>query len=656
MQTDRPDPDALLARVQAEENKSHRGHLKVFLGYAAGVGKTFAMLKAAQREKEQGTDVVVGYVEPHGRVETEALLDGLEVLPYLNVEYRGVTLREFDLDKAIARKPKLLLVDELAHSNAEGLRHKKRWQDVEELLDAGIDVYTTVNVQHVESLNDVIAKITGVVVNETLPDAVLERTDEIELIDVTPDELCTRLTQGKIYFPAQAEKALHSFFQKSNLVALRELSLRQAANRLHRDVDAARQQKSAHAPWATNERLLVCVGPSSNTSRLIRSTKRMSIAFNCDWLAVTVTGPAVGTQSVATRDQLVSNLRLAERLGAENHCLVGDDVVDTILEFARNRNVTKIIIGKATKRWWHRIARDRIVDRLLELSGEIDIYVIRGEDGEDHGSKFSRRGDWIAKERMNWKPYQGSLLVIGICGLVGWFCSILGMDSPNIAMIFLLGVAFTATWFGKGPAITASVTGVLVFDFFFIEPRLSFAVSDVQYLITFGVMLVIGLLISALTARVQQQLQLSKKQERRTSSLFRLTRQLSEARGIDSMIQSAGRQLSDLFSAEVAIYLKSKEGIEILFGKDTNIVGSEVNSIVAQWVIEHGQIAGAKTDTLPNASAFFVPMIGSQGTGGAIAVCLDDLAPLQDPEQRLLLETCATLIAFAIEREKNMDR
>jgi two-component system sensor histidine kinase KdpD len=654
MPSERPSPDEWLARVQAEERQAKRGHLKVFFGYAAGVGKTFSMLEAARREKERGTEVVVGYVEPHGRIETEALLEGFEALPFLQVPYRGVTLREFDLDAALSRKPQLLLVDELAHTNAEGLRHSKRWQDVEELLDAGIDVYTTLNVQHVESLNDVIAQITGVVVNETLPDAVLEKADEIELIDITPDELTERLSKGKVYLAPQAEKALKSFFQKSNLVALRELSLRQAAHRLRRDVDAARQEKSVKEPWATSERLLVCVGPSPTTARLIRATKRMSVAFGCDWLAVSVATPESSMRSVRAREQVAEHLRLAERLGAENHSIVGGSVVDMLIEFAQSRNVTKIVVGKTAQTWWQRLLRGGIVDRLLERSGEIDVYVISGEDSDEHVPRGSIRVESIPVAPFDWYGYQGAGLTVGVCSLLGWGIAWLGMDNANIAMIFLLGVAFAATWLGRGPAITASILGVLIFDFCFIDPRFSFAVSDAQYLLTFAVMLVIGLSISTLTARVQWQLQLSKKQERRSAALFRLTRQLSELVGSEFLIQAAGRQLSEMFSSEIVLYLRNESGVELRFGQQTSIAMQPVNAIVAQWVTEHNQMAGAQTDTLPNATALFVPLVGSQRTVGAIGVKPNDFAQLLEPEQRLLLETCASLVALAIERDQSL--
>src|SRR6476620_6015082 len=315
MVNDRPNPDALLARVQEEHLRARRGKLKIFFGYAAGVGKTFEMLTAAQRERAAGTEVVVGYVEPHGRPETAALLASLETLPLLNVTYRGATLREFDLDAALARRPTLLLVDELAHTNAPGMRHPKRWQDVEELLAAGINVWTTLNVQHIESLNDVIAQITNVAVKETLPDTVLERADEIELIDITPDKLMERLAAGKVYLPTQAERALKNFFQKGNLVALRELSLRQAASRVQRDVEIARLERAAVAPWLTSERLLVCVGPSPTNARIIRATKRLARSLGAEWLAVAVDTGVEGRSSSVIKELTARNLRLAEQLG-----------------------------------------------------------------------------------------------------------------------------------------------------------------------------------------------------------------------------------------------------------------------------------------------------------------------------------------------------
>ena len=549
MSNTRPNPDELLARVQAEEPGFRRGKLKIFFGYAAGVGKTYAMLSAARREQAVGTDVLVGYVEPHGRPETEALLEGLQTLPTLPVSYRGVTLHEFDLDTALARKPRLILVDELAHTNAEGLRHAKRWQDVEELLAAGIDVWTTLNVQHIESLNDIVARITHIVIHETLPDAVLERADEIELIDLTPEELMLRLQAGKVYLPSQAERALVSFFQKSNLIALRELSLRQAAHRLHQDVEAARQARADYTPWATTERLLVCVGPSPSSTKIIRTAKRMAVAFGSDWLAIAVDNGSGSTSSGASA-LTERNLQFAEQLGAETHTLIGRNVADTVLNYARSRNVTKIIAGKTAQPWWKQLIRRTMVEELLAQSGDIDVYVINGEGSEPRSAEQRP----TSRSSLRVSHYLSTGAIIAVCVALGWSSHALhlakgtnGSGEANIAMVFLAGVAFVATRFGRGPAIFASVISVLLFDFLFVPPYGTFAVTDTEYLITFAVMLGIALLISTLTTRQRDQLQASQQQEQRTAKLFRMTRQLSELSGTDFLLQAAGQQLKEFF-------------------------------------------------------------------------------------------------------------
>src|SRR5262245_14604206 len=650
MSRDRPSPDELLARVQAEEAGARRGKLRIFFGYAAGVGKTYAMLEAARREETEGVDVVVGYVEPHGRPETEALLAGLETLPTRAVPYQGVTLREFDLDAALARKPRLLLVDELAHTNAEGSRHAKRWQDVEELLAAGIDVWTTLNVQHLESLNDVIAQVTGVIVRETLPDAVIERAAEIELIDITPDELVERLLAGKVYLPPQAERAVQNFFQKSNLVALRELSLREAADRLQREVDAARRSKAAVSPWATHDRLLVCVSPSPTSARLIRTAKRMADALGAEWVAVAVEPKGEGTAAEA-RERVARHLRLAEQLGGETHVLIGTDVAATVLDYARLHNVTKIVVGKTALPRWRRLFRRGVVDELLETSGDIDVYVIRGH--ADAGTP--PRAPATPPAPFDWRPYLATAAVVTVCTLLGWVSQSFRLAEANVVMGFLLGVAFVATRYGRGPAVAAAVASVLVFDFFFVPPQLSFAVSDAQYVITFGVMLAVGLLISTLAVRVRRQLEASRRQERRTDALYRLAKQMSEVVGSVFLVQMAGKQLREIFGGEVVLFVRQAgKPVELRFGHETDVAKVPVNATVAQWVADHDQAAGLGTDTLPNATALFVPLTGSQRTVGAVGVRPDDPQRFLDPEQRRLLETCASLIALSIERDQSV--
>jgi two-component system sensor histidine kinase KdpD len=559
-------------------------------------------------------------------------------------------LREFDLDAALARHPLLILVDELAHTNAEGLRHTKRWQDVEELLDAGIDVFTTLNVQHVESLNDVIAQITGVVVRETLPDSVLERADDIEVIDLIPEDLIERLAAGKVYIPVQAEQALQNFFQKANLIALRELSLRQAAQRLRQDVEVARRQKAAQVPWATDERLLVCVGPSPTTAKLLRSARRMATAFGCEWLAVVVRRRDPSQIAAAVQQQIAQHLRLAEQLGAETHTLVGDRVSDAVLEYARSHNVTKIVVGKTAVPWWKRQLRGSIVDDLLDKSGDIDVYVIRGEGEEPAQAANPPRAAPI-----HWRKYLATAVVVAGCGVLGWVCDRWQLAEANVAMIFLLGVVVVASRYGRGPAIVCAIANVLVFDFFFVPPYFSFAVSDVQYFLTFGVMLGIGLLISALTTRIRAQLGVSQQQEGRTAALYRLTKQLSQLAGTEFLVRAAGEQLRTIFDGEVVIFLRGASGpVELRFGETTSVSQQPINPIVAQWVADHDQVAGAGTDTLPNATALFAPLIGSQRTVGAVGVKPAEAQRFIDPEQRRLLETCASLIALAIERDQSV--
>lgn len=651
MSEDRPDPDQLLARVRAQETAARRGELKIFFGYAAGVGKTYAMLKAARNEKADGVDVIVGYVEPHGRAETEALLEGLDVLPPRLMAYRGVTLREFDLDAALARHPQLILVDELAHTNAEGSRHAKRWQDVDELLNAGIDVYATLNVQHVESLNDVIAQITGVVVRETLPDSVLERANDFELVDITPEALMERLKEGKVYIPHQAERALQHFFQEGNLLALRELSLRQVARRLSKDVEAARQERAAKVPWATNERLLVCVGPSPTSAKLIRAAKRMASSFDAEWLAVAVQPYGSNAVTAEAQQRIDQHLRLAERLGAETHTLIGSDVAQIILDFARSRNVTKMVVGKTSDPRWKRFLFGTLVDSLLDRSGDIDVYVIRGEAEVRRPSQTQERATAIS-----WNKYLKTAGVVAVCSLGGWLSHTWQLTEANIVMVFLLGVAYVAARFGRGPAIAAAVVNVLVFDFFFVPPPLTFAVSDWQYVVTFVVMLIIGVTISALTARIQKQLHMSQQLERRNSALFRLTKQLTEVAGPEFLIRIAGQQLQEIFDGEVAIFVRdaSKGPLEVRHGQGTSIARHEVNPLVAQWVADHDEVAGVGTDTLPNATALFAPLVGSQRTVGAVGIKPQDPARLLDPEQRRLFETCASLIALSVERDQSV--
>jgi len=658
MSIDRPNPDALLAEVQLEAARSRRGKLTIFFGYAAGVGKSYAMLEAAHRELVSGADLVVGYVELHGRPETEALLAGLEVLPPRLVEYRGVTLREFDLDATLARNPQIALIDELAHTNAEGSRHAKRWQDVDELLAAGINVFTTLNVQHIESLNDIIAQITGIAVRETLPDSVFESADEIELIDLTPDELVERLRAGKVYVPEKAQRAIERFFQRGNLSALRELSLRRTADRLNAEVQQARRGQAARLTWPTTERLLVCVGPSPTSAKVIRSTKRLASTLRAEWIAACVETPRAKEMSDEARQRLLENLQLAERLGAETVTLSGAQVADEIISYARSRNVTKIVIGKTDEPKWKTLLKGSVVDDLLRQSGEIDVYVIRGIEAKPLPRTVTSPPS-AQRPPLGYTAVIGTAVIVLLCTLIAWGMSLLKLSEANVAMVFLLGVLFAAARFGRRAGVIASVATVLAFDFFFVPPYYTFNVSDGQYVITFCVMLLIALVTSSLTAQIREQVESSRLRERRTESLYRLSRQLAGASGSEFLVTMAGRQVQEILGGEVVVLLPDdrllpheNRKLQVRVGHETSVARNATDMVVAQWVYEHQQIAGAGTDTLPNATALFVPLAGSRGNVGVLGVKVDEIHRLHAPDQRRLLETCASLIALAIERDK----
>lgn len=446
MEEQRPNPDELLAQVQAEEHKAVRGRLKVFFGACAGVGKTYAMLEAARRKAAEGLDVVVGYVEPHARPETMALTEGLESLPVRRLEYRGTRLTEFDLDAALARKPNLLLVDEFAHTNAPGSRHPKRWQDVEELLEAGIDVYTTLNVQHIETLNDVVAQFSGIRVHETVPDTVFDQADEVELVDLPPDDLLQRLAEGKVYIAERAAAAMRGFFQKGNLVALRELALRRMAERVNVQAEAYRHPGET---LATTERLLVCVGPSPFSARLVRSTARMAMSMRCPWLAVSVEKPGSRMNQEA-QDRVWANLRMAGLLGAETGTLSGANIAQEIVAYARARNVTKIIVGKPVHSRWRDWLHGSLVYEIVRRCGTIDVHVITGEEGT-----AARHTGIPSRRVLPWRGYLLAVLVVAACTAVGK--GLTAFDLSTTVMVFLLGVILVALRGNRGPAVLASI-------------------------------------------------------------------------------------------------------------------------------------------------------------------------------------------------------
>ena len=543
------------------------------------------------------------------------------------------------------------MVDELAHSNAPGCRHEKRWQDVEELLRAGIHVWTTLNVQHLESLNDVVGQITGVVVRETIPDRVFEAADELELIDITPEELLGRLSAGKIYLGEQARRAIDKFFQRGNLVALRELSMRQAARLVHSDVESARSRQSAKEPWATNERLLVCVGPSPTTARVIRTAKRMAAALDAPWMAVAVEATHKPPSDDA-RERIARHFQLAERLGAETAVTSGRTVAEAILEFARARNVTKIFIGKTTQPRWRRFLLGSVVDEIVDGSGAIDVYVIHGEE---EGELQRVTGDRVRRAGIAWGAYVRAVLSVILAACFDGALRGIGFadSEANAAMLFLVAVAWVAFRQGRGPAVLASVLSVFVFDYFFVPPYLTLAISDAQYAVTFVVMLAIGFVISELTSRLRVQLDNSRRREQHTSTLYELGRQLSSMYGRTFLATAAGTKLGDLLQTEVAVYLRrDADSPELIYSRERTIAEHHLSLPVASWVIEHEQLAGMGTNTLPDAVALFIPVTGTQGTHGAIAIRGEGGERLLRPDIRRLLEACANQLALALERDQ----
>jgi two-component system, OmpR family, sensor histidine kinase KdpD len=645
----RPDPDALLDRVKEEEAHQRRGRLKVFLGAVAGVGKTYAMLQAARERRAEGMDIVVGWVDTHGRTETEALLAGLELLPRRPLEYRGHILTEFDLDSALTRRPALILVDELAHTNAPGSRHAKRWQDVAELLDAGIHVYTTLNVQHLESLNDVVTQITGVVIRETLPDSVLEQAEEVELIDLPPEDLLQRLKEGKVYVPDQAAEAARNFFRKGNLIALRELALRRTADRVDVQMRTYMRDHAIRATWPVTERIIACVGPSPHSVRVVRAAKRFADALRAEWIVACVETSAHSRLSEAERARLTDTLRLAEQLGAETVTLSGSSVSEEILAHARRRNVSKIVVGKPEQGRWRRLLFGSIADDLIRDGGETDIYVISGEESPGLPYVVPRR-----PRRISWLPYLRATGIVACSTALAWLM-FSHFELSNLIMVYLLGVVLVASRSTPGPSILASLLSVAAFDFFFVPPYLTFAVGDTQYIVTFAVMLVVALVISGLTVRIRWLAEAAGQRERRTAALFALSRELAGVRGVQTILEVATRHITDVFHCRVLALLPDATGALVPqplpggFGLDSAEQG------VSRWVFEHNQQAGRGTATLPGARALYLPLAASRGPLGVLGIWPNDPHALETPEQVHQLETFLGQTSMALERARLAD-
>jgi two-component system sensor histidine kinase KdpD len=636
----------MLQRVREEEARAGRGKLKIFFGASPGVGKTYAMLEDARAKRRTGVDVVVGVVETHGRAETMALVEGLEVLPRHAIEYRGITLQEFDLDAALARHPSLILVDELAHTNAPGSRHARRWQDVEELLGAGISVSTTLNVQHLESLNDVVAQITGVQVRETVPDSLLDEADELELADLSAEDLLKRLQEGKVYIPDQAARAIQEFFRKGNLIALRELALRRTAQRVDAQMRGYMREHGIRETWPAGERVLVCIGPNPAGARLVRAGKRMATSLQCDWVVLYIEAPGQRI-SASDRDQLVQNLQLAQELGAQTVTLSGLNPAEEVLAYARAHNATKIVVGKPTHARWRDKVFGSMLDQLVRGSGDVDVYVITGDvEGEREGVRRIPLAGRPAPAAEYWRAG----LVAGLCTLVG-FAVFQYLSLTDVAMVFLLGVALVASRYGRGPTIFASFLSIALFDFCFVPPRFTLAVSDVGYLLTFGIMLAIALIMSNLTLRIRAQAETARERERRTAALYGMSRELAAIRDQREIVTTAARHVSDIFGAPAQVLLPDGgRHLRVPVGTQPAYPFDDKEQSVATWVFEHGRIAGAGTDTLPAAQGLYLPLVASSGTIGVLGLRPADPKRFQDPAVQQLLETFSAQAAVALER------
>lgn len=635
----RPSPDALLASAQQEQ----RGHLKIFLGAAPGVGKTYTMLESARARQQEGVHVLVGVVETHGRAETEALLEGLTILPRREVEYKGRTLTEMDLDGLLAQRAGLAVVDELAHTNAPGSRHPKRFQDVEELLAAGIDVYTTMNVQHIESLNDVVEQITGIRVRETVPDRLLDRADEIELVDLTPDELLQRLRDGKVYVPDQAERAIRSFFRQGNLTALRELALRRTAQRVD---DQMRSYMQAHAipgPWPAQDRIMVCVSPSPLTPRLIRTAKRRADRRKADWLAVYVETPAHYRLPEADRDRLAQSLRLAEQLGGEAVTVPGQDVVETLVQVAETRNVTEVIVGKSRRSRWQELLRGSVVHDLIRASGNLDVYVVTGQDDEDRPALSPRPAP---PRPIAGYAFSAAAVIVAalVAELLRSFLSL-----PNVSMIFLTAVLLSAVQWGLGPSLFASVLSVLVYDFFFVPPVFTLTVASPQDILALAIYVSVAILTSNLMAKVREQAHAARMREARTSVLYGLSREMAGSAGLDNVLRAIVTEIAETQAAQVVVLLPLGDTLEARAQQPAGVALTGTERGAAVWAWRHSQTTGRGTDTLPGVDWLFLPLRTVRGVMGVLGLRVEQTGQIS-PSQRRLLEAMADQAAIGIER------
>lgn len=642
MRDERPTPEAMLALARAEAAREGRGRLKLFFGAAPGVGKTYAMLEEARARQAAGIDVVLGWLETHGRPATAALAEGLERIPPRVVVHRGSELREFDLDAALARRPGLLLLDELPHTNAPGSRHARRWQDLDELLGAGIDVYTTLNVQHLESLADVVERVTGVAVRERVPDRLLDEADEVELVDLPPEELLARLEAGHVYKPDTIQRAREGYFRRANLLALRELALRRTAERVDKDVEAARREQGGAEVWPTRDRLMVAVGPAPQSVDLIRAAYRMASRLRAPWLAVSVE-PVSRERAPEEARRVSAGLLLAERLGAETLVVRGDRVAEALLDVARARNVTRLVVGRPTHPAWRDRLRGSLLDTLMRGARGIDVLVT-GDEAPAPREKLPPR----SSPAPPWTEYALALGLVAAASTLGMLLRGV-LDVVDHAMIHLLAVVLAASRASRAPAMIATLTAVAAFDVFFVPPFYTFRVSDLRFVTTFAVMAIVGLTVSALTLRIREAAEAARRREQRSAALYAISRAFAAETEVSAIARATAEHSEALVGGEAVVWLAAGESLTALAGAERGLARDAREIAVARWVLEHATPAGRGTDTLPSVSGLYLPIQGPRGVSGVLGT----RPPGElDPEQRQLLDLFAAAAGFALERAR----
>ena len=654
----RPSPEALLEAARREERRI--GKLRIFVGAAPGVGKTYEMLQQAQARRKDGYDVVIGIVETHGRRETEALVSGLEIVPRRHIEYKGQLLQEMDLDGIIARHPQIVLVDELAHTNAEGSRHPKRYLDVEELMSNGIDVYTTVNIQHIESLNDVVAQITHVRVRETVPDAVFDRADAVELVDLTPDDLIQRLKEGKVYVPRQAERALEHFFSPANLTALRELALRRTAERVDEQLLTEMQAHAIQGPWAAGERILVCISEDPRAAGLVRYAKRLADRLHGPWVALYVEGRRAVQLSEEQRDRIADTLRLAEALGGEAVTLPASDrrIADDVIGYAQSNNVTQIVIGKSTRTRWFEILHGSVVHDLARRSGNISVHVIAGDtvSGQPIPKKSLRAAE--LDKALNPKPYVAALTAVAAALGFGKLINA-WIGAANSDLVFLTAIVAVAVRYGLWPSLLASVASSLAYNYFFLPPIYTFTITDPTNVAAFAFFTLVAIIVSSVAARGRTQAMAAMDRARTTESLYAFSRKLAGAGTLDDVLWATAYQTALMLKVRVVLLLPEEGKITVKAGYPPEDILDDADLAAATWAWENDRAAGRGSDTLPGAKRLFLPMHTGRGAIGVMGIDSDKPGPLFTPDQRRLLDALGDQGALAIERVKlveDMDR